>query len=1100
MSFANYVALSSGQILFADPTKPWSPDDFPQLPSTNIAITATGTIATRNISTIAFSNAISYEPFEPLSDRPNLQKQLQIDSAGRVSFADAKVGYVSTLAAAFEAPVSSFLTSSIGGANIVSYPSSDPDTVTNAIAKLDAWIANSFLYQPPAVAVTSNAGNSLYGAIQWRNFNTYALLDKSVPYVNSMLFIIGDPSASNFCSIEIKDSVYFPWRTFVDGISPNFFPIVKLRIFTDFFPNDGTVNYTKSQAASRCIKVIAEQGNLVVPPTGRVFSVQNTNGESTFTTFSVYLPNITASYPKDTSIPVGIVYLNATSGSANVAQTTTTITSDGWPSELSSIYASTATASTAQLLLVRPEYSDADHFITEPYFSTYNVSYGLSQYITANSSGDGYRYGLSTLLDRPSYLSTYATAQTHAVCYTSPIQTAIFNTLVPGLRWSTSVVANSFARAPAGDGEPTIGPFVSTLFPTVAAPRISSVTIQNTGAAFTRAANTLYDLSYGAQGWIVGNPVSTDVVFFSTPVAAPIQINTAAQFNDASYPGDRNNIAINMTYTNTSQTKSVVNTLLLSSVNQSFLLGSYVSSATVSSATAAYITDTQSADPYKDFFYKTNIYGSFLVSTLSTAVQGLGFNLSNRFIANYASAPTARVLSTPNYLFRTEPDTPTFASSAVITYITSTTQICGLVTPSLSSQMFFDVYGMNFAHFYARNRLVDASAVIGPSNAGTSLSYNSNIRVLSNATELSTLPYTQNVILNMSSLIFNLNSNVYSDPTDTDALTLYTTLVNANPIYDGSISTLTSTTLSNVFIDTVSYPTFQLFNDPTQSRGQRVLSLMPRIEDPGTATNIGDGVDSNGLASNGLDVATSSFFIIGESNDLLISSFVNYEHASSLQQALYTDFYARELVYTNGVFMHPAGMDFSVFTTSTFKVAGFYPNFTYDLSTDTNYGYRYVSFVREFPEYVVPTAYRYAFITVNNPSLISTIQTTRSENNWWPNSPVDTEDIESMKVRMHFKLITSYYNGFVETYDSAWLNGFKHIDLFMFADSNYDDGALLSVTNTASNVTYKVAYGRRFYNKICFLVRIGISRDGGVLSGSEYPITFTDINVVLSDI
>lgn len=1100
MNFADHVALSSGQILFADPTKPWSPDDFPRLPSTNLAITAIGTIESRNISTIAFSNAITYEPFEPTSARPNLQKQLQIDSAGRVTFSDTKVGFVSTLAPAFDAPVSSFLTSSIGGANIVSYPSADPDTFTNAIAKLDAWIANSFLFQPPAVSVTSNAGNSLYGVIQWRNFNTYALLDKSVPYVNSMLFIIGDPSASNFCSIEVKDSQYFPWRTYTDGISPNFYPIVKLRIFTDFFPNDGTVNYTKAQAASRCIKVIAEQGNLVVPPTGRVFSVQNTNGESTFTTLSVYLPNITATYPKDTNIPVGIVYLNATSDSANIAQTTTTITSDGWPSELSSIYASTATASTAQLYLVRPVYSDADHLITEPYFSTYNVSYGVNGYITANSAGDGYRYGLSTLFDRPSYLSSYATAQTHAVCYTSPTQTATFNTLVPGLRWSTSVVANSFARAPAGDGEPTLGPFVSTLFPSVATPRISSVTIQNTGTAFTRAANTLYDPKYGAQGWNVGNPVSTDVVFFSTPVATPIQINAASQLNDSTYPGDRSNIAISMTYTDTSQSKSIVNELILSSVNQTFPLTSYLVSATNSSATTAYLTDTQTADAYKNFFFKTNIYGSFLVSTLSTAVQGLGFNLSNRFIANYTSAPAARVLSTPNYLFRTEPDTPTFASSAVVSYITSTTQICGLVTPTLSSCMKFDVYGMNFAHFYTRNRLVDASVYVGLSNVGASASYSSNLRIFSNTSELTTLPYAQDTILNISSLQFNITCNVYQDPTDVEPLTLYASLINANPLYDGSSSTIASTVLSNIFIDTVSFPTFQLFSDPTQQRGQRVLSLLPRIEDPGTANNIGDGIDSNGMASNGLDVATSSFYIIGASNDLLISSFVNYVHASSLQQAAYTDFYAREILYTNGQYMHPAGLDFSVFNTSSFNVAGFYPNFTYDLATDTNYGYRYATFAYEFPAYAIPTAYRYAFITVQNPSLISTIQTTRSENNWLPNTPVSAENMENMKVRMHFKLITSYTKGFVDLYDTAWLNGFKVIDQFMFADSNYDDGALLSVTNTSSNVTYKVAFGRRFYNKICFLVRVGISRDGGVLSGSEYPISFRDINVVLSDI
>jgi hypothetical protein len=274
---------------------------------------------------------------------------------------------------------------------------------------------------------------------------------------------------------------------------------------------------------------------------------------------------------------------------------------------------------------------------------------------------------------------------------------------------------------------------------------------------------------------------------------------------------------------------------------------------------------------------------------------------------------------------------------------------------------------------------------------------------------------------------------------------------------------------------------------------------MPRIEDPGIATNIGDGVDAFGMASNGLDVATSSFYIIGASNDLTISTFVNYQHSSSLEQAVYTDFYARELIFTNGLFMHPAGLDFSLFTTSTFNNVGYYPNFTYDLATDANYGYRYVTFAYEYPEFTVPTAYRYALITFNNPSLVSTIQSTRSVNNWLPSQPVHEEDMVNMKVRMQYKLITSYTKGFYEKYETAWLNGFKMIDQFAFADSNYDDGALLSVTTTSNYARYKVAIGRRFYNKILLLVRVGIARDGGVLSGSEYPITFTDINTSLSD-
>jgi len=277
------------------------------------------------------------------------------------------------------------------------------------------------------------------------------------------------------------------------------------------------------------------------------------------------------------------------------------------------------------------------------------------------------------------------------------------------------------------------------------------------------------------------------------------------------------------------------------------------------------------------------------------------------------------------------------------------------------------------------------------------------------------------------------------------------------------------------------------------------VSLLPRIESPGIATNIGDGVTAAGLSSNGLDVSISSFIIPESNNTVLISSFLTYQHTSSLQQATYTEFYARELMYTNAMYMHAAGLNFSQFNSNVYNIPFTYPDFTNDLATDTNYGYRYATFAYEFPEYTTPTPLRYMDITVDSPSLVSSIQTTRSENNWWPDAPIIDADVQYSKVRMHMRLTGTTYNSILDTFETGWLNCFKMSDMFGFSDTDFDAGACMAVSATSSNVTYKVRFNRRFYTKIVALVRVGIARDGSVLSGSDYPITFSGIQTFISD-
>ena len=130
-------------------------------------------------------------------------------------------------------------------------------------------------------------------------------------------------------------------------------------------------------------------------------------------------------------------------------------------------------------------------------------------------------------------------------------------------------------------------------------------------------------------------------------------------------------------------------------------------------------------------------------------------------------------------------------------------------------------------------------------------------------------------------------------------------------MYDLSANVL-SRIGSTIFVDTVSASLFSSFTNINSSNGQRVLSLLPRLEIPGTENNMNDGIAASGLASNGLDVSVSSFLIVSTNNILTVSSFVNYNNLSSISTT-YLNNYSRELIFTNGVFTHPAGLNFNQF-------------------------------------------------------------------------------------------------------------------------------------------------------------------------------------------
>jgi hypothetical protein len=253
------------------------------------------------------------------------------------------------------------------------------------------------------------------------------------------------------------------------------------------------------------------------------------------------------------------------------------------------------------------------------------------------------------------------------------------------------------------------------------------------------------------------------------------------------------------------------------------------------------------------------------------------------------------------------------------------------------------------------------------------------------------------------------------------------------------------------------------------------------------------------MAGQGLNVSVSSFFIVSTSNTILVSSFVDYAHSSTLS-SIYTDVYSRELLYAGGQFIHPVGHNFTAFSGAALGQPSFsYPDFTFDLAGDVNGGYRYATFAFETQEYPSPTALRNLYVNVNGPSLISTISTARSFNNWWPDRVVPESLMSSLKVRMHVKLLGSYYVGTYNTLETAWINGFKEIDQITNDDAIYDAGAVLygSTIGGSSTLEYKLAFNRRFYTKLMALVRVGIAADAGIPTNE--PITFESLGVRFSD-
>jgi hypothetical protein len=349
--------------------------------------------------------------------------------------------------------------------------------------------------------------------------------------------------------------------------------------------------------------------------------------------------------------------------------------------------------------------------------------------------------------------------------------------------------------------------------------------------------------------------------------------------------------------------------------------------------------------------------------------------------------------------------------------------------------------------------------------------------------------------------VARITANIYQDPTDPFDFEIRALATPANPMAPRIFQSKNIGPF--LYIDTVGASLVSTFTNMNTSKGLRVLSLLPRYESPGTVNNMNDGISASGQASNGLDTSISSFFIMGYSNALTVSSSVVYNNASTIS-SFYTDAYSRELLYTNGSFTHPGGLDFSLYSGRAIgNPSATYPNFTEDLSNDVNYGNRYASFLFNGYSNNSPQAYQYLTVRVKNVSALSTITNSRDYNYAFPDEPIPDTYLPYSKVRMHAKLLGNMNNGFNTDFETAWINCFKPIDYNVFDDNIFDVGGLVYVSTSGADVYYKVQFARRFYTSIYPIVRVGISRDGSaeeLPGGSAYlPITFESITATVSD-
>jgi len=1094
-NMANSVNVSSGQLLFGDPSKSWSPYNFPNFPSTNLSITTAGRVEDATFSTLTFPNVITYEPCETPSIQPVLEKTMVVAQNGNVSYVTPKVSCVSSFNAAFSAPISSFTGSTIGGVNIQDVTTGDADSITNALGKLDSWITNAFLLQPPCITPVQLVSSSLYAGVRWNNFRSFNILNASAPYTTAIVLIIGDPTTNDYITLELTDPALFPLKNYRDGISPVLSPLVRLRIFTDFFPKVGKKQYTKQTLQNNCITIINESGACVLPQRGKVVAMEYTDGISTYTTFNIYIPSLKNAYPKDTEIPIRISYINKTEPEPNVCVTNATIRSTGPPSApITSI--STTTQKCITYVITPPIYSDALNLVQDSFSSTYTISYTWNKFnsVQVGSSNVAYMYGTPSPSILPDFLSTYqSTYTTDIPYYASTLVTNQMGTrddpFIPGSVFQTSVFATNNADL---DGPPSNTVYPSTLnISSTKTLTLSSITIVPNGPNVL-SANSLKTLGKDTNGWYVSTFAIQNVFFLSTPTNIPLAAAQTVQFNDASLPGDRTPIIVSVLHTDTDGTTRKIDQLL-STINNDYLLNDTYGFQNLNDD-IMYVTlsDTSTKPGYSHMYYNAYIEGQPIVTTMSTGIQKVQFELQNTVLTP-SNTLQAQSTYSAQYTFNTEPLKGfTYDEAGYTSTCTDVQHVSGLPTASGSSKFLWNAKATDLATYYAPPSFANAYMVYRTCPVGPITQNISSITVLSNATPITTTPWPSSVSLQLSSLAVGLSNTMYQDPVDPQPVYIRTTLQKAYPpVQETADINLTS----NLYIDALSVDKNTLFNDPTSRYGLHIQSLIPRLDIPTSSNNIGDGVSCYGITSNGLDTQFSSFINI-TSTSTTYSDDLLYNNMSTLL-APYPDNYSRELMMLQGTWLHPADYNFSTFNAALYNQMSFtYPDFTYDGSYDSNQGFRYATFLYTQTPLSTPTVYTNMLVTINNTNFVGSIGTDINYNTFFPDAPVSAGYLQFAKVKLHVKNFAAFDAPYCPTIETAWINGIKQLGN-MFDDTTYDNGACVSVstivTNSISTVIYNLAITPRYYTNIATLVRLGIASARDEDSGES--LEFESVNI-----
>jgi hypothetical protein len=1057
MAFANSINISSGQILFGDPTKPWSRLNLPELPSTNLVLTTVGSNDDATFQRLVLTNKINYESFEPSNSYSNLEKTLIVDLYGKVNYKTLHVGFVSTNSASFNNEISSFTSSNIGGTNIQDINSARPDTITNALAKLDNWLKVAFLTQPPTVSTAKIIESSVYASVRWSTFQVYNILNATMPNVTSIVFIIGNADGDNL-TFELTDKQYFPVLNYRDGISPVLNPLVQIRIFRDFFPVIGNVSYTKAQleANNGCFTLINNSGNYALSSSGRVFTVENTNGINTYTTLNIFLPNIS----KNTNIPVNIIYTNNTMDTPNVATFSTLINTINMPSA-PNFSTTTFNSNSIRYEIQPPQFCDINNQLIEKYNSTYGILIQWTQWKTVKDETSGFLYGARNLQDITSTYSSFVNPiSTSVTAYNSTLSIPI-NEFIPGALWNTNINTTNLGGVVGSYGisQSTQTDFISTNISTLANKTLY------TNSDFVKQNTFRPNISSGV--WSIGTQLPCDVAFLSSPARVSI-LSPEVQLNDSTYPGDRNSILINMYYENLSASLELIANPITNDYN--------LNSTYTNDDIAAIVTDTNIT--YGHLFYKTVLNALPFISTsesyISTQIQ---LSLENTFIQN--GLESTQTVSSAVYNLIAEPIASfQYIEANYTSTVTSTSYTSGILSPALNAALiynglvtnpFVNITNSTFgnARFYYNNNLL------------TSTNHTSNIYIYSNINQLNTVPLPQNTPLTYSNLTVPVGL-VYQNVNNPYPWKIETTLI--SPYNDSS--TIIISIDSNLYVDTIS------LNSKLSISSQHVLSMLPRTDISTTVNDIKDGFLTSSNLNIGLQNSYNSFIHLTSSLEIIVSSAIRYDDSISLINT-YPSPYTRELIYSGGRWKNPRSLNYSRLSAVQLGISSYtYPDFTNDLENDSNGGYRYGTFLTTHTP-ISTSFYKYVNITVNNPSIVSTISNLISTNVCFPNRPIDDGFLQYTGCRLQVKLLASYDCGSFQTVETQWINGFKKFDN-IFNDSLYDIGGCASVSTSINKITYTVAITPRFYTNIATLIRIGLCSN--ITTNESNFLSFSDIS------